>query len=346
MSQLSLSLSGMAGAPAETNPSDTNQQQELNTVLEQGNRANAAEDQAHAYTLYRRATELAPNNTAAWAGRAATATLPDDALLSWAYACALAPADQAAAAAFDKRIEEKIAASNVAQTASLLLLGRAVAEVGQKPAAYRLFKRATELDEENQDAWIWRAGLTQDIEETITCLKRVLTLNPGNTQAKAGLEWALSKHPPSPPPLSSSAETAVKLMAAGRELLPQGARTRAHTLFVRATEIDPANEDAWLWRSSTTPDVDEALTCIDKALAINPENRSAREARSWLRVKKLRESMHPRPVPSPAPEKAPGAPHTAPATRTHATRNKLVVALTALAALLLALIYMLFRLAA
>lgn len=262
---------------------------DLQTLLERANQARAENDPARANVLYTRATEVDPNSANAWRGRAETAVSLDDAIASWACTLALAPGDQTARDALDQKVIEKEATSDPTQVQSLIELGKTVGQLGQKPWAYRLFRRATELEDTNEEAWVWRAGLADDRKEMISSLNQVLALNPDNARAKTGLEWAsaLETDKPAPP---TTTEQAARLVEQGQELLEKGDKPRAHELFVQAAELDQRNEQAWLWRGSTTANVDEALTCMEQALAINPENESAREARSWLRVKKLRES--------------------------------------------------------
>ncbi len=274
---------------------------DLTTVLQRAEQARSGNDIALAYTFFTRATELDSNNAQAWTGRAALTPDLDDAIISWAYALALAPDNTSAKDKLAERVDEKIARSGIADLASLITLGKNLAEVGQKREAYRLFKCATELDDTSEEAWIWRAGLAEDSKEMIASLNQVLALNPENKQAQAGIQWAMSLQPGTTVSESPShAEQAIKLVEQGQAVLQKGNKTDANALFRQATELDQKNEQAWLWRGSTTSDVDEALTCMEQALAINPENEPAREARSWLRVKKLRETAKIQPDPAPA----------------------------------------------
>ena len=264
--------------------------EDLNTVVQHAEEARAAEDTARAYAFYSRATELDPNHLGAWLGRAATTAELDDAITSWACARALAPDNPKARDQLARRVEEKIEKSTIEEVASLIAIGRELADLGQKARAYQLLKRATELDDTNEEAWVWRAGLTDNPREMISALNQVLALNPDNTQAQAGLEWALALESDAPPSSPDATQAAMLWVEEGQQALQNGDKARAHELFKKATELNPKNEQAWLWRGGTTADIDDALTCMEQALAINPENESAREARSWLRVKKLREN--------------------------------------------------------
>ncbi len=46
----------------------------------------------------------------------------------------------------------------------------------------------------------------------------------------------------------------------------------AYYYFYTATQADPTNEQAWLWRASTAPQPRDALFCLAAVLAINPDN--------------------------------------------------------------------------
>jgi Tfp pilus assembly protein PilF len=48
-----------------------------------------------------------------------------------------------------------------------------------------------ELDAQNVDAWLRLASLISDPREQMQCYARVLELNPGNVQAKAGIRKAM-----------------------------------------------------------------------------------------------------------------------------------------------------------
>ncbi len=275
---------------------DTKPWENVSSLLKYGEQARAQNDSSRAFAFYVRATELDPNRVEAWVGRAATAPTLDDSITSWAYALSLSPAYDEAKNALQQQVDDKIASSTVQDANGLLNLGRILAEAGQPDLAFQLLKRATELDDTNEEAWVWRAGVAQDTAEIISCLNQALALNPSNSQAQAGLQWTMSHQPQMPEPASrDDAAEAARLVDQAQQLLENQDREGAHRLFEQATDLDPLNEKAWLWRGSTTTDVDEALTCMEQALVIDPQNESAREARSWLRVKKLRDGVKTRP---------------------------------------------------
>ncbi|MDQ2808892.1 MAG: hypothetical protein M3Z04_18610, partial [Chloroflexota bacterium] len=50
----------------------------------------------------------------------------------------------------------------------------------------------------------------------------------------------------------------------------------AYYYFYAATQADPLDEQAWLWRASAAPEPRDALFCLAAVLAINPDNPVAR----------------------------------------------------------------------
>lgn len=54
-----------------------------------------------------------------------------------------------------------------------------------------------------------------------------------------------------------------------------GDRDHASYLLARVMQIDPDNERAWLWLSGIVATTSERLFCIQRMLAINPENEIA-----------------------------------------------------------------------
>ena len=72
--------------------------------------------------------------------------------------------------------------------AALLRRGIAAARVGDREEARRYLRQVTELDENNEEAWLWLSGVVDDLEEKRACFERVLAINPDNEEARMGLE--------------------------------------------------------------------------------------------------------------------------------------------------------------
>ena len=72
---------------------------------------------------------------------------------------------------------------------------------------------------------------------------------------------------------SAEAKTALNQ---GIKSAQAGDRSEARTSLLRATELDPRNENAWLWLASISEYPEELLGFLNHVLEINPENQRAR----------------------------------------------------------------------
>jgi len=103
------------------------------------------------------------------------------------------------------------------QISNLLRLGILAADVGRRADARACFAAVLDMDPNNERALLWQAGLADDPRESLAYLARVLTINPRNEYAKAGIRWARKRvtrfeqagrwgqGPPRPVDLTSSA---------------------------------------------------------------------------------------------------------------------------------------------
>jgi tetratricopeptide (TPR) repeat protein len=87
--------------------------------------------------------------------------------------------------------------SDATQAAQLLKQGIAAAKAGRKKEARQALIQVTELDERNEQAWLWLSGVVESLEDRRICLENVLDINPDNASAQAGLRW-LDQHAPPP----------------------------------------------------------------------------------------------------------------------------------------------------
>lgn len=61
-----------------------------------------------------------------------------------------------------------------------------------------------------------------------------------------------------------------------------GQKDEARSLLLKATELDPYSEQAWLWLSGLMDTPDDQRTCLENVLAINPNNERAKQGLSYL----------------------------------------------------------------
>ena len=77
-----------------------------------------------------------------------------------------------------------------AQLRALLQQGMQAARRGDRARASGLFQAVLEQDPDQEEAWLWLAALAESPEQSVVYLQRVLSINPHNTRAQAGLQWA------------------------------------------------------------------------------------------------------------------------------------------------------------
>lgn len=79
-----------------------------------------------------------------------------------------------------------------------------------------------------------------------------------------------------------SREDIGQLLVTGQERLQVGDKETAHQYFTKATEAEPWNELAWLWRAGASSDKAEMSFCLQRVLTLNPNNRRAQTGLEWL----------------------------------------------------------------
>lgn len=62
-------------------------------------------------------------------------------------------------------------------------------KAGRREEARALLLKATELDQYNEQAWLWLSGLMDTPDDQRTCLENVLAINPNNERARQGLSF-------------------------------------------------------------------------------------------------------------------------------------------------------------
>jgi tetratricopeptide (TPR) repeat protein len=78
-------------------------------------------------------------------------------------------------------------------TTDLVQQGLAAARVGDIEDARRLLQEATQRTPDNVEAWLGLAGAVESLAEKEACFSKVLTLDPDNSDAKAGLALVRQK---------------------------------------------------------------------------------------------------------------------------------------------------------
>jgi hypothetical protein len=92
------------------------------------------------------------------------------------------------------------------QVAEWLRKGIAAAQAGDTETAYGLLLKVVDVDEYNEQAWLWLSSVVETDADREVCLENVLAINPDNKVAKAGLVHLRSKSTQPPPPLEPEVE--------------------------------------------------------------------------------------------------------------------------------------------
>lgn len=77
---------------------------------------------------------------------------------------------------------------------------------GNKEEARTLLLRAVEIDQYNEQAWLWLSAVVETPEEQRTCLENVITINPSSERAKQGLDMLDQRFGSSPKVSPTQAE--------------------------------------------------------------------------------------------------------------------------------------------
>jgi len=134
--------------------------------------------------------------------------------------------------------------------------GIAAAKTSDKVKARHLLDQALRLDPRSEVALLWLAGLAESPLEAVGHLERVLVLHPGHEKALAALRIAR--------------------LQAGIAAAKAQDRSQARLLLHKSVEQDPGSEVAWMWLASLADRPEDAVSYLEKVLALNPGNERAR----------------------------------------------------------------------
>ncbi len=76
--------------------------------------------------------------------------------------------------------------------------------------------------------------------------------------------------------------TTSELLAKGKLAATSGQKDIAREALGRVIEMEPNNEEAWLWLSGVASSLTQMRAALDKVLSINPNNQQAREGLAWV----------------------------------------------------------------
>ncbi|MEK7723802.1 MAG: response regulator [Acidobacteriota bacterium] len=144
----------------------------------------------------------------------------------------------------------------------MLRSGISFAKEGNRVEARQMLLGVTEVEPNNETAWLWLASISEYPEELLVFLQNVLKVNPDNERA---LEWAKQTK-------SLLSKTFVQR---GINAAQNNQKDFAKQCFLQGIVHDSENEMAWLWLASTSESQEEKVSHLQKVLRINPNNETA-----------------------------------------------------------------------
>lgn len=135
-----------------------------------------------------------------------------------------------------------------------------------------LLLEVIKLDQDNETAWQWLAGVAETPLEATAALERVLLLNPRNEKARVDLR---------PTRLKAGMDA-----ARGKDILT------ARRLLRTVVADDPNSEQGWFWLASVCESPHEAISHLRRVLQLNPNNTAAKKGIDYYngKIAKLTES--------------------------------------------------------
>ena len=145
----------------------------------------------------------------------------------------------------------------------LLREGISAAQAGDVVRARKLLSETTALDPINELAWLWYAGAVETPRETLTCLQRVLEINPHNNLARTNILGA-------------------RVRAAAGALKARD-RSAARDLLMQVLAEEPDHEEALVWMAAAAESAEEAIPYLQRTLALDSDNLRAKAGLEYYR---------------------------------------------------------------
>jgi twitching motility two-component system response regulator PilG len=144
------------------------------TSLKDAVAAAKAGDKDQARRLLAEVTREEPDNELAWLWFASVAESPAQAVARLDRVLGLNAGNERARGAL---------------RAALLQAGMAAAKASDKAGARGFLRRLTEQEPDDEQGWLWLAGVAESAEQAIQALQQVLRINPKNGRALSGIDW-------------------------------------------------------------------------------------------------------------------------------------------------------------
>jgi tetratricopeptide (TPR) repeat protein len=143
------------------------------------------------------------------------------------------------------------------------------ARAGRRVEARNLLLKIVEVDPRCEIAWMWLSGLVDTLEDRIIACENVLTINPDNQKVRSYLAELQKQLQQS---TRRNIDEAVGLYHQAKLHADRNEIDDAIRLANRALEKNENLKDAWLLISRISPDIDQQITALQKALKLDRSN--------------------------------------------------------------------------
>lgn len=242
-----------------------NREDKLDEVLRAGIEAAREGKKSEARRLLFYVVNSQPDNEAVWLWLASVSEYPEELLYFLKNVLRINPSNQKALEW--QRSSSALIAKNFIQR------GINAYKMDRKELAKQFFEEAIRNDEENELAWLWLASVVESEREKISCLEKVLQINPENETAKNSLDKIRQ-------------QKARELLKQANAAVIAGKGSEAYIILEELMKFDSEIEEAWLLKAYLATSYEEKLQCFEKVLSLNPENEIAQTGVEALREMK------------------------------------------------------------
>ncbi len=220
-------------------------------MLRDGIKAAQSGNRAEARQLLLRVTDAEPKNENAWLWLASISEYPEELLIFLNNVLSINSANE--------RALEWAGATKTLLSKTFVQRGIDASKETHTDFAKQCFLQAIVHDTDNEMAWLWLASVCDSVEEKLTHLQKVLSINPENETAFALLQSAKRQ----------LAETQMQKAIAAAVA---DDHTSAHRLLQDVMRQAPEFEEAWVLKSYLANSFSDKISCFKKILEFNPNN--------------------------------------------------------------------------
>jgi tetratricopeptide (TPR) repeat protein len=155
------------------------------------------------------------------------------------------------------------------------------ARVGDRQRACDYLRLFLEANPNNEQAWLWLADQSSDLDEQITALEQALDLNPHRSPARSRLDKLRAQQQSSwENPEVNQAQT---WLDQAEKHYRRGQKEQAFENLLRYIEVDESNPRVWYMLAELAPGLDDRIVALENVLTLAPTHAAARAQLDKLR---------------------------------------------------------------